>query len=190
MPFIGPGLQAPKARSATAMPSAVSRSPATTSVVAPSPVAVFVEGADVVSRGRAHRVRIADPGMPVGMPAEDGAGERPVGQAGRLHAHLAQAIEAQPAHALDVFGGQPRPDEQIREQVCRPRDVTRERRHGHDGGIGPDFDVGLGTDARQHIGEAGAVERAGAVVEQVGRERRQPGSIARGRPMTRRARAP
>ncbi len=135
--------------------------------------------ANLVGRGGAHGRRMTDAGVTVGMAAVDGARERAIGQRGRLRPHLAEAVEPQPAHARYVLAGEARPHQQIGEQLQRAFGVTRHRRDAHHGGVGPHLDVGFGADPCEHVGQTRAVESAGAVVEQVGGERRQ--AEARGR---------
>ena len=62
---------------------------------------------------------IADPGMPVGMLAEDGSRQGPVGEGRGLRAHLPQAIETQGANSLDVAVGEAWADQQIGEQTLQ-----------------------------------------------------------------------
>ena len=135
--------------------------------------------ADVVAGRRRHRRDVADAWMAVGMRAVDRPREGAVGQRGGLGAHLAQAVETQRAHTIDIPLREARPPQQVGQQVDRAASVARQGRDAEHGGVGPHLDVGVGADACQDVGQARTVEIASPIVEQVGGESREAGPVGR-----------
>ena len=123
--------------------------------------------------------RVADAVVPVGMVAVERLHVGAIGPGLRLRAHLPQPIEPQAAHPLHVGLGEARAGQQIGEQRHRPRRMTGQRGQRDHRRVGPDLDVEVGADAGERIGQPRPVEIAGAVVEQIGGKRRQPGPVRR-----------
>ena len=111
--------------------------------------------------------------MAVRVLAVEGRRERAIRERGR-HAHeLPEAIGPQLTHAIEFLGDEARTGHQIRQQRERAIPELRERRQREERGIGPDFGVELGPDARQRLVQLERAEIARALVQHVARQRRE-----------------
>ena len=78
-----------------------------------------VKGDDLLERQSTQRRCGADREVPVGMLAVHQAQERALGDRGRRVLQLAEPIEPELAHAIEIGLAQARPKQDVREQRCR-----------------------------------------------------------------------
>ena len=137
-----------------------------------------MEAARFSDAHRPQRGLAPDRQVAVGVGAVQALGEDALGDGGRHLPHLEEPVEAEIAHAVEVGGVQPRPDDHLGQQRQRRRRGPLERGEADEGRVRTDLGVELRAEPAERLVQRERIEVAAPFVEEVAGDRREPGRPA------------